>query len=120
MYREYEPDNWQIVMSIVNNEVTFRIAAGWQGGYAYGRSWKISSTIMRYDVVGDVINFYNSSGSVYCCNAKREGLDWYTSSVVKSYADEYSAQGNSLETIKFDHFVELFLTMDTHRVTIAP
>lgn len=106
MQREYHPDDWAIIR-IQGPEMerpVFRVAAGWAGGYTQGRSWKLSSTVEDVTFSDKGAVFQNSSGSFYHCAVHREGLDWYTASVVKSYQEEAYVENIGFEQISLTEF----------------
>lgn len=104
--REYHPDSWAIIriQSAEMEKPVFRVAAGWAGGYTQGRSWKLSSSVDSVTFTDNGAVFHNSSGSYYHCNKHREGLDWYTADVVKSYQTEANNVNIAFEQISFVEF----------------
>ena len=70
------PDSW-VIVEIVHDAETFqKIIAGWSGGYLYGNSWRMSSTIkeMHIDVDLDYITVDTQSGSKYTLRKDYQGL----------------------------------------------
>lgn len=97
------PDDWKILkITLKSGETNYFIAAGWAGGYTQGRSWKISSGVDGIvHKTEDYVDFHNKSGSVYRCYFDREGLDWYTTSIIKSYKTEHERVGDIFELIDY-------------------
>lgn len=67
---EYIPDNWVVLKINYDGMITYRVLAGWSGGYLYGDSWRMNSGITRVEEDGNYYEFYGSSGSCYRCHKK--------------------------------------------------
>jgi hypothetical protein len=82
---EYRPDEW-VMIKIVSKEygTIYKIFAGWQGGYASGDSWKLSSGCLsvKKEVVKKMSGSYEqlvcpqSSGSTYYTHYIAKGNDF--------------------------------------------
>jgi hypothetical protein len=74
----YTPEHWCILRLTDNKgNVHHRVGASWSGGYLSGKSWKINSGIVEYNIDVDAISFKGDSGSIYVCYIQSEGVDWY-------------------------------------------
>jgi hypothetical protein len=65
---QYKPNNW-VVLKIMqpDQDILYKVLAGWSGGYLAGASWRLNSGITKVVYQGDYVEFYGSSGSVYSC-----------------------------------------------------
>lgn len=72
---DYTPDNWVVLKLMPDGyPPTYKVLAGWSGGYLDGDSWRMNSGITCVEEDGDYINFYGASGSCYSCHKKGYGL----------------------------------------------
>lgn len=105
---DYTPTEWGIIrVTIVGEDarITYRVIAGWQGGYTQGRSWKISSGIESVEFTEDgYIRMPQASGSVYKVHPRCEQLDYYTNGIYESYKEEMETLGHKFELITFEDF----------------
>lgn len=87
----YNPDCWVVIkitntdtlLATENDEVLYKVLAGWGGGYLNGDSWRMNSGI---DLVFDhdrEIHFYGHSGSTYICHKEAYGLRMSTAGIFK-------------------------------------
>jgi hypothetical protein len=85
----YNPDCWVVIkitntdtlLATENDEVLYKVLAGWAGGYLNGDSWRMNSGI---DLVFDhdrEIHFYGHSGSTYICHKEAYGLRMSTAGI---------------------------------------
>lgn len=97
----YTPDKWTIIDYSEQYPLKERYAilAGWGGSYAYGASWKRSSSIVFVEEMEDCWNVTTCSGSVYELRKSGYGTTGYTASLL---ADA------QLETLEEDDVEELF------------
>lgn len=71
----YVPDHWNIIkVTETEDNIFYRIAAGWSGSYLYGDSWRINSKIKEFHVYPEHVDFLSESGSNYTCYKLAEGL----------------------------------------------
>ena len=107
--REYTPDCWKVIeiKYDANSEIHYRVAAGWYGGFTQGDSWKINSGIVDTVQEGDIISFTGDTGSVYRCHVRSEGLNGYTTAVVKSYNIDHEKIGGYVREVDFRDFEKL-------------
>jgi hypothetical protein len=73
---EYNPDCWVMLKMTYQEQVFYKVLAGWGGSYVNGSSWRLSSMIEKceFDVAWDEWRFSGSSGSVYRCHPDGYGL----------------------------------------------
>lgn len=94
---DYSPDRW-VMLSIKSSELhspTYKILAGWFGGFATGDSWKLNSGITKVEEDSDFYFFHGHSGSVYRCHKKEYGLCGITSSVLTNFQHQIKDIPNS-------------------------
>lgn len=60
---DYVPDSW-VILELPNNN-GHKIAAGWDGGYTHGSSWKVNSGITKIEEVDHSFIVHGYSGSIY-------------------------------------------------------
>ena len=86
---EYTPDNW-VVLKIQNNEeILYKVLAGWSGGYATGDSWRMNSGITGFEAQTHLYGFYGSSGSVYWCHKDAYRLTMANSGVYNELKEKF-------------------------------
>lgn len=71
---DYKPDNWVVLKISNEEEVLYKVLAGWSGGYTTGDSWRLNSGITSVEKQAYLYGFYGSSGSVYWCHQGSYGL----------------------------------------------
>lgn len=100
---DYSPDRW-VMLEIKSNELhapTYKILAGWFGGFATGDSWKLNSGVTKVEEDGEFYLFYGYSGSVYRCHKNDYGLCGITSSVLANFQHQIKDMPNSsIEVLK--------------------
>lgn len=98
----YTPDNWILVrLYSPEHGETFRVLAGWYGGYTGGDSWRMSSGVVKEEDCGNYIDFHNHSGSVYRCYKQVQGMSRYTSDVFASFKAQ-GADGMTIDLVERD------------------
>jgi len=108
---EYTPDKWIILKFTYNNDVIFKVLAGWSGSYLCGQSWKLNSGITKIEIENDYYLFYGYSGSIYKCHKHGYGTNLITASTLESFKKQIkdSAADASMEVIEFkdvEHIME--------------
>ena len=74
----YTPDTWSLIaITLPDDEPTYKILAGWYGGFTTGDSWKLSSGVVKVEDDGVFYEVVDHSGSVYFCNKKSNKLSMY-------------------------------------------
>jgi hypothetical protein len=82
----YTPDSWTILEMKHGNQITYKVFAGWSGGYLHGDSWKLSSGIKTAELdEGGTYLFDNFSGSLYVCSAGAQRLSGYMQSLLSGW-----------------------------------
>lgn len=77
----YHPDRWKMLKFSNGVDTTYKVLAGWKGGFATGDSYQLSSGTVQIEKKGILWLFTQSSGSIYACQEEKEGYLLYTSSV---------------------------------------
>jgi hypothetical protein len=80
---EYNPDSWVVVKITTNDEVLYKVLAGWGGGYLDGVSWRMNSGITKVEEDKEFYYFSGSSGSRYRCYKESYGLRMSTAGIFK-------------------------------------
>lgn len=90
----YTPDRWVIIECSYDNSITYKILAGWYGGFAGSNSWKLSSGIVEVVTTDYGYDFLNQSGSTYKCVERYSGLSLLTASIHESMIKQASEDAN--------------------------
>jgi hypothetical protein len=108
--RTYTPDCW-VMLKFTSDKypTTYKILAGWYGGYLNGDSWKLNSGITEIVDNDTFYSFKGSSGSVYDCHKQCYRMSGYVSSVFANFVE----QMNDPEAVAINAKVEL-LPEDTN------
>lgn len=88
MSKHHVPDRWVIVkITSPEHGSVYKTLAGWYGGYLGSDSWQLSSGIVsvEQDTERNLINYHQSSGSVYVCSPHCYGFSNYTRSILAQY-----------------------------------
>jgi hypothetical protein len=70
----YNPDNWVIVKITMGDNPTYKVLAGWSGGYLDGDSWRMNSGITKVEIEDDFYLFHGHTASVYKCHKHSEQM----------------------------------------------
>ena len=95
----YAPHTWvvlkftQLVPDINEERSTYKVLAGWRGGYLDGDVWRMNSGITKCVRDGLSFRFHGYSGSEYVCNKNYYGFSSLTSSIFNQLEKEQE-QGN--------------------------
>ena len=76
----YNPDCWVVIKITNNDEVLYKVLAGWGGGYLNGDSWRLNSGI---NLVFDHDREIHFHGSTYICHKEAYGLRMSTAGIFK-------------------------------------
>lgn len=106
---EYNPDRWVMLKFVTEGHTTYKILAGWGGGYLYGQSWKLNSGCTHIEEDGDYFLFHGFSGSVYRCHKRAYGTTGYTAQIYNKFEKQIAeSAGASMEMMpKETNFMEL-------------
>ena len=96
---DYNPDNWVVLKISNEEEVLYKVLAGWSGGYTTGDSWRLNSGITSVEKQAYLYGFYGSSGSVYWCHQGSYGLRMGTAGI---YNDLVSQFGDKIDMMPED------------------
>jgi hypothetical protein len=100
---EYTPTCWVILKIKHNAETTFKVLAGWSGGYLDGDTWRCNSGITKVEFNDPCYTFHGYSGSTYVCHKRSETM---MMSIAGVY-DKMKAQfGEKVELVSV-HDIEL-------------
>ena len=92
---EYHPDAWVLLKIVHPSETTYKVMGGWYGGYLGCDSWRLCSGIVRIELVGDMYEIHNYSGSIYYCQKDIERFTGLMSSVVMGWEELIKAEPES-------------------------
>jgi ribosomal protein L21E len=106
---DYNPDNWIILKMSMNNDITYKILAGWSGSYLNGDSWKLNSGITKIEQDNEYFYFHGYSGSVYRCHKKSEIVRMNIAGVLNNYLEQYP------DNIKHIKSEQLLAEFDTNK-----
>ena len=90
---EYLPDNWVVLKINHQGETTYKVLAGWSGGYLDGDSWRMNSGITRVEDHETYYSFYGYSGSVYKVWKDRYGLRMNNAGVYNQLKENEAFEG---------------------------
>jgi len=68
------PEHWVILKLPYEDEIIYKVFAGWRGGYLDGDRWKMNSGVVKVESDDDYYYFYGYSGSCYKCHKKGYGI----------------------------------------------
>lgn len=86
---ENRPDSWVIIKVKKDNDVFYKVLAGWASSYLYGSSWRMNSGIKSAEYDNEVYRFIGESGSVYVCSKHTYGLRMSTVGVWGQLKERY-------------------------------
>ena len=100
---EYIPDRWILIKIITpENEVLYKVLAGWFGGYLGSDSWKINSGITSVEENDNSYEYTGYTGSVYVCRKSSYGTTMLSLSILGSLGDRVSVVPESeVQGLKF-------------------
>jgi len=84
----YVPDKWILLETSDGIETTYKVFAGWYGGYAGSDSWKLSSGVTYTEEFEDRYEFENFSGSLYVCYKAVEGVSMYMRQIFDGFIEQ--------------------------------
>jgi len=100
---EYNPDVWVVLKITTPEHTTYKVLAGWYGGFATGDSWKLNSGITKVTEDGDFFCFDGWSGSTYRCHKSAYRMSGMTSSVLASFQKDIENEyGITIEVMPED------------------
>ena len=105
---EYSPDAWRIIKITPwpekkNQEVIYKVLAGWYGGYLDGDYWKLNSGITKIEEDGNFYVFFGYSGSSYRCHKDTERFSVMTSAVFLNLKKEIEDRGGKCEDVEISN-----------------
>jgi len=84
----YYPDKWILLETSNGIETTYKVFAGWFGGFAGADSWKLSSGVTNVKKYENRYEFENFSGSTYVCLNAEEGLSSYMHRILDNFLEQ--------------------------------
>lgn len=105
----YVPDKWVMLKIATSEKITYKILAGWVGGYMQGQSWKLNSGCFKVEQDGDYFIFHGYSGSTYECHKKSYGYTVMTIGVLNSFETQLAAvKGMTIDVLsETTNFMEI-------------
>jgi hypothetical protein len=61
------PDNWVVLKITTEEEILYKVLAGWSGGYLGSDCWKLNSGIVEAHELEEEWKFIGHSGNEYIC-----------------------------------------------------
>jgi hypothetical protein len=110
--RIYNPDRWVILKfwndTAVTPVTTYKVFAGWYGGFTNGDSWKLNSGITKIERDMKLIRFTGWTSSVYEVHEGGYGMGGYMSSVYQSFCKqmEEDTEGNKMTLLTEEEAME--------------
>ena len=95
---EYKPSNWVVIKTVD----TYKILAGWSGGYLTSDSWRINSGIMSIYDDQEYFYFTGFNGSVYKCHKSGYGLRTNTQFVWEALKSQCTLMNEETDWLNFD------------------
>ncbi len=83
------PDNW-VVLKCSFDSVTYKVLAGWSGGYTQGEGWQLNSGITKVEIEQDYFIFHGVSGSTYTCHKDSYGLKMNNAGIYQKLVETFS------------------------------
>jgi len=108
---EYHPDAWVILKLSDNSktdETTYKVLAGWYGGYTGSDSWQLNSGITQIVEQENHYEIMGFSGSVYFCHKNEERLTGLTSSTLSSMERRAIGTEVAIERVEIESILEEF------------
>ena len=100
MYAHF-PDRWAIAKVTTAECITYHILASFYGGYLGGDSWRLSTTITKFErATPHTYKVETISGSEYILHVDQEGYSSYAYNNYKYY-EKQSSDEIKLELISF-------------------
>lgn len=102
---EYTPDRWVLLKMETPEETFYRILAGWHGSFSWGESWKLSSGVETFEDRDTLYTSEQTSGSIYHCLKKSEGMSSYMFTVLKGLQRQAIEAGCDISLIDAEAYM---------------
>ena len=104
----YKPTNFVIVSYIheEDKDTTDHVFSGEHGGYLYGDTWRLSTSIQSVTVDNNKVIVHTLSGSSYELDPKYIGMTGYMGSVYAGYEDKLNIIVSDEQS--FDKWLEMW------------
>jgi hypothetical protein len=99
----YTPDCWELIKltEASTGQVTYKVVAGWYGGFAGSNSWKISSGIKQVIEHNEYFEMPQFSGSSYRCGKGTRRMSSLMHDTVAHYQRRLTEAGlGTLEVLR--------------------
>jgi len=96
---DYTPDRWVMLKITYNKIPTYKILAGWGGGYMQGQSWRLNSGITEIKEEDDRYLFNGYSGSIYYCYKNSYGTINLTDGLFAGWKEKIKEEGLPEDTM---------------------
>ena len=109
MSNEYTPDIW-VVLKIDDSKgnLTYKVFAGWYGGYLHGDTWQLSSGILTINEDEDHYYLLQHSGSLYICHKDKEHMSFYMKNILTHWSTGLLIQGTTVDVVPIDSLPKPF------------
>ena len=110
---EYNPDCWELIKltEAETGRVTYKVVAGWYGGFAGADSWKISSGIKEVIDHNEYFEMPQFSGSNYSCGKGTRRMSSLMHTVILSFQRRLEESGmGTLEVLPHTDPTSLTIT----------
>ena len=99
---DYTPDRWCMLKFTREGEVTYKILAGWSGGYLDSDYWKLNSGCVRCFEKDRFLCFEGYSGSTYFCHKNSYGTTSLSASILRRFQESVKNTNNLMELMPED------------------
>ena len=101
------PDTWKVLKFTRSNKTTYKVFAGWYGGYMGGDAWQLNSGIVSVKQYNDRYEFAGKSGSLYVCYMPCEKMSSYQLNVLTRWRKETEDTGILIEEVEPNEFLQV-------------
>lgn len=94
---QYTPDRWCVVKFTREGQVTYKVLAGWRGGFTDPDYWKLNSGCTRCIEEDGFLCFEGYSGSTYYCRKTAYGMTSLTQGVYNRFKKKIEETNDLIE-----------------------
>lgn len=98
----YTPHRWVVLEMCYNGKTTYKVFAGWYGGFTEGDSWKLNSGIVKAQYTQHGINFTGHTGSVYECHTNKYAMSSYMATVLQGWLSKIDPNVGKITVLEQD------------------
>ena len=118
---DYTPDRWCMLKFTRDGEVTYKILAGWKGGFADPDFWKLNSGCVKCIERDDFLCFEGYSGSTYYCRKSSYGMTSLSESIYNRFNRQIKETNHLMELMPEDtDFLNLKYEQSTPEIDAGP